>query len=149
MADVHSKKVRSYNMSQIKATDTKPELVVRRFLHGNGFRFRLNDKKVFGKPDLVLKRLKTVVFVHGCFWHGHKNCRYATIPKSNTAFWKKKIAGNIKRDEVVKRHLKKENWNIIILWECQLKPQKREKTLHKLLLQKAFHTKPKTKKALL
>ncbi len=134
MADVHSKKTRSYNMSQIKATNTKPELLVRKYLHGKGFRFRLHDKTVFGKPDLVLKRLKTVVFIHGCFWHGHKNCRYASVPKTNTAFWKKKIAGNIKRDETVKKQLKKEGWKRIELWECRLKPKKREKTLERLLL---------------
>ncbi len=135
MADIHSKEVRSYNMSQVKATNTKPELLVRKFLHGKGFRFRLHDKKVFGKPDLVLKRFKTVVFIHGCFWHGHKNCRYATIPTSNTAFWERKIGGNIKRDEVVKKQLKKDGWKIIALWECQLKPAKRTKTFEKLLRQ--------------
>src|SRR3954467_8962856 len=132
MADVHSKKVRSYNMSQIKATNTKPELVVRRFLHVKGFRFRLHDKQVFGKPDLVLKKLNTAIFIHGCFWHGHKNCRYAVMPKTRTAFWKKKIEANQKRDVFVKKHLKKENINIIELWECQLKPKKRQRTLSRL-----------------
>jgi len=133
MADVHSKKVRSFNMSQIKATNTKPELLVRRYLHQHGFRFRLHDTRVFGKPDLILKKLKTVVFVHGCFWHGHKNCRYASLPKSNKAFWKKKIQGNIKRDETVKKQLKKEGWKRLVVWECQLKPKKRERALQKVL----------------
>src|SRR4051812_23598404 len=122
MTDVHTKKVRSYNMSQIKATNTKPELYVRKFLHSQGFRFRLHDKRVFGKPDLVLRKFNAVIFVHGCYWHSHKDCRYATVPKTNTVFWTDKIGSNVRRDEIVRRHLKKEGWKILVLWECQLKP---------------------------
>jgi DNA mismatch endonuclease, patch repair protein len=81
MADVHEPKVRSYNMSQIKGKDTKPEIMVRKYLHSKGFRYRLQDKKLPGKPDIVLKKYKTVIFVHGCFWHGHENCRYFVIPR--------------------------------------------------------------------
>src|SRR5437870_5143429 len=103
MADVHSKEIRSFNMSQIRSVNTKPEILVRRYLHGNGFRFRLHSKKVFGKPDLYFKKLNTVIFIHGCFWHGHKNCRYAVMPKTRTAFWKKKISSNQKRDSIVKK----------------------------------------------
>lgn len=91
MADVHTKEVRSYNMSRIPSKDTKPELIVRRFLFANGFRYRLQDKKLPGKPDIVLRKYKTVIFVHGCFWHGHENCKYFVIPKTRTSFWMKKI----------------------------------------------------------
>lgn len=114
MADAHTKKVRSYNMSQIKATNTKPELVVRKFLHGNGYRFRIHDKKIFGKPDIALKRLNTLVFVHGCYWHSHKNCRFASVSKTNSSFWENKISVNIKRDEIVKKLLKKKAGGLLL-----------------------------------
>jgi DNA mismatch endonuclease, patch repair protein len=133
MADVHSKKTRSYNMSQIKASNTKPEMVVRKFLHSNTYRYRIHSKRIFGRPDLFLKKYNTVIFIHGCFWHGHKNCRYAAVPKTNIRFWKNKIEGNIKRDKLVTRQLRKEGYNVIELWECQLKPNKRIKTFEKLI----------------
>src|SRR3990172_2774500 len=98
MADVHNKKTRSYNMSQIKGKDTKPEILVRKFLFANGFRFRLHDKKLSGKPDIVLPKYKSVIFVHGCFWHGHENCKYFVVPKTRTKWWLKKIKGNKKKD---------------------------------------------------
>ena len=133
MADVHSKATRSYNMSRIKGKNTKPEMLVRRFLHANGYRYRLHDKKLPGKPDIVLPKYKTVIFVHGCFWHGHKNCKYFVVPKTRTEWWLNKINGNIANDAKASKALKKEAWKIINLWECNLKGVKGEKTLQKLL----------------
>lgn len=133
MADVHSKAVRSYNMSRIRGKDTKPELLVRRFLFANGLRYRLYDKKLPGKPDIILKKFKTIIFVHGCFWHGHDNCKYFVVPKTRTEFWLDKIEGNKKRDEENVTFLKNNGWNIIIVYECQLKKEKREITLNNIL----------------
>ena len=98
MADVHDKATRSYNMSRIRNKDTKPEILVRKFLFANGFRYRLNDTKLPGKPDIVLPKYKTVIFVNGCFWHGHENCKYFKLPATQTEWWKEKIEGNIKND---------------------------------------------------
>ncbi len=133
MADVHSKAIRSYNMSRIRGKDTKPELLVRRFLFANGLRYRLYDKKLPGKPDIILKKFKTIIFVHGCFWHGHDNCKYFVVPKTRTEFWLDKIEGNKKRDEENVTFLKNNGWNIIIVYECQLKKEKREITLNNIL----------------
>ncbi len=133
MADVHSKETRAYNMSRIRSVHTKPEIVVRKFLHRQGFRYRLHDKKVFGKPDMVLKKLNTVIFIHGCYFHHHKNYRYASAPKSNVAFWKKKFEANVKRDKLVKQTLRKQGWKIIEIWECEVKGKKVERTLEKLV----------------
>ena len=94
MADVHSPEVRSYNMSMIKGKNTKPEMVVRKYLHSHGFRFRLHDKRLPGKPDIVLPKYKTVIMVHGCFWHGHEGCRYYIVPKTRTEWWLNKINRN-------------------------------------------------------
>ena len=131
--DVHTKEQRSYNMSRIKGKDTKPEMLVRRFLHANGFRYKLHDKALPGKPDIVLPKYKTVIFVHGCFWHGHKNCKYFVVPKTRTEWWLNKINGNIANDTKAIKALKKNGWKIINLWECDLKPKKIAATLHKLL----------------
>ncbi len=120
-------------MSQIKGKNTKPEILVRKFLHSKGFRFRLHDAKLPGKPDIILPKYKTVIFVHGCFWHGHKNCKYATIPKTKTEWWLKKIIGNVANDKKKSSNLKKEGWRVINIWTCQLKPKKVEKTLSSLL----------------
>lgn len=120
MADVHSKKVRSYNMSRIRSKNTKPEMIVRSWLHKQGFRFRLHDKKLPGKPDIVLKKYKTVIFVNGCFWHGHKNCKYSSLPKTRTNWWKDKIAGNINRSKLQIKELRKLDWKVITLWQCQM-----------------------------
>jgi DNA mismatch endonuclease (patch repair protein) len=133
MADVHSKETRSYNMSQIKGKDTKPEMIVRKFLHANGFRYKLHDKTLPGKPDIVLPKYKTVIFVHGCFWHGHKGCKYYVVPKTRTEWWLEKINGNKEKDSNSLSFLKKENWKIIVLWECQLKVNKVQQTLEGLL----------------
>lgn len=107
-------------------------MLVRRFLHANGFRYRLHDKKLPGKPDIVLPQYKTVIFVHGCFWHGHKGCKYFVVPKTRTKWWLDKINGNITNDKRKKAAIKKESWKIITLWECQLKPKKAQATLNKL-----------------
>lgn len=133
MADVHEPEVRSYNMSQIKGKDTKPEIMVRRFLHTNGFRYRLHDSKLPGKPDIVLNKYNTIVFIHGCFWHGHKECKYFVIPKTRTQWWLDKINGNKKKDRENITELQKFGWDVITIWECELKPEKREQTLKKLV----------------
>ena len=133
MPDVHTKAVRSFNMSRIKGKDTKPEMLVRRFLHGHGYRYKLHDKTLTGKPDIVLPKYNTVIFIHGCFWHGHKNCKYYVVPKTRTAWWLAKINGNIANDKKHLTALHKAGWRIITIWECGLKPLKVEKTLNKLL----------------
>ena len=107
MADVHDKATRSYNMSQIRSRNTKPEMLVRKFLHAQGFRYKLHDKKLPGKPDIVLPKYKTVIFIHGCFWHGHANCKYFKIPESRPEYWRPKIQGNILKDLESKKKLKK------------------------------------------
>ena len=107
-------------MSSIRGRDTKPELVVRRFLHGRGFRFHLSRKELPGKPDLVLPRRNAVVFVHGCFWHGHHGCRFATVPSTRREFWKAKIGSNRKRDAEVVGRLLDLGWRVGVVWECAL-----------------------------
>ena len=121
MADIKTKEARSYNMSQIKGKNTKPEELVRKFLFSKGYRYRKNDKRLPGSPDIVLPKYKTVVFVNGCFWHGHEGCRYATKPQSNSNFWEAKIARNRHRDEVTSAHLEALGWTVITVWECELK----------------------------
>jgi len=106
-------------MAQVKSKDTKPELIVRRLLHKQGFRFRLHKKDLPGKPDIVLSKYKTVVFVHGCFWHRHNNCSDATVPKTRTDFWVDKFAGNIKRDQRNQNELLSLGWNVVVVWECE------------------------------
>ncbi|MEX0608148.1 MAG: DNA mismatch endonuclease Vsr [Balneolaceae bacterium] len=133
MADVHEPETRSYNMSQIKGKDTKPEMLVRKFLHANGFRYRLHVKELPGKPDLVLPKYNSVIFVHGCFWHAHEGCKYFKIPESRTEFWKEKLFGNKERDEKHIQALKELGWNVIVVWECELKPDKSEETLLNLV----------------
>jgi len=129
MADVHEPATRSYNMSQIKATDTKPEMIVRKFLHANGFRYRLHVNDLPGKPDLVLPKYNTVIEVQGCFWHAHEGCKYFKIPKTRTDWWKDKLYGNKERDEKNIRELEKMGWNVIVIWECKLKNTKTENYL--------------------
>ena len=132
MSDLHTPEQRHKNMSAIHGKDTKPEMVVRRGLWCRGFRYRLNHKRLPGHPDLVLRKYKTCIFINGCFWHGHEGCKYYTIPKTNTEFWVKKIKRNQERDLVVKHQLKVMGWNCITIWECELKPAKREATLESL-----------------
>jgi DNA mismatch endonuclease (patch repair protein) len=136
MADVHSKEVRSFNMSRIRGKDTKPEMLVRKFLHAHGFRYRLHDKRLPGKPDIVLPKYKTVIFIHGCFWHGHEGCKYYVVPKSRTEWWVNKLTNNRANDEKALNLLKELRWNVIVLWECELKQGSAEQALIKLL--KAF-----------
>lgn len=133
MTDVHSKEVRSFNMSRIKAKDTAPELLVRKFLFSRGLRYRLHVRDLSGKPDLVFPKFKAVVFVHGCYWHGHSNCKYFTEPKTRTEWWLRKIKENIDRDKKNIADLKKMWWRSIVVWECELKAAKREKTLFTIL----------------
>ena len=112
---------RSRNMSAIKSKNTKPEIVVRKILHSMGYRFRLHGKDLPGSPDIILPKYKTVIFVHGCFWHRHENCKYASTPKTRAEFWESKFAGNIKRDKINQTNLVKLGWKILIVWECDLK----------------------------
>ena len=112
---------RSHCMSCIRGKDTKPELLVRKGLHARGFRFRLQDRNLPGRPDIVLPKYGVAIMVNGCFWHGHGGCRYATKPKSNIEFWETKIARNKHRDEVTSAHLEALGWTVIIVWECELR----------------------------
>lgn len=133
MADVHSSQTRSYNMSQIRSKNTTPELLVRKLLFANGFRYRIHSKSLPGKPDIVLKKYKTAILIHGCFWHGHEGCKYFVVPKTRTEWWLNKINRNIELDEINSRKLKKLGWKVINIYECQLKKDKIEKTLQKLI----------------
>lgn len=130
--DNHTKEVRSYNMSQIKSINSKPEELVRKYLFAKGLRFRKNVKALPGKPDIVLPKYKTIVFVNGCFWHGHQGCRYFVMPKSNMEYWSAKITRNIERDKLVITRLTELGWNVITVWECELKKDKRKNTLEYL-----------------
>ena len=133
MADIFTKKKRSEIMSKISGKETKPEILVRKFLFANGFRYRKNDKRYPGKPDIVLPKYKTVIFVHGCFWHGH-NCPAGKLPETKKEFWKNKIQGNIERDKKNKIELEKKGWRVITIWQCELKNKKiQEKTLNNLI----------------
>jgi DNA mismatch endonuclease, patch repair protein len=125
---------RSWNMSRVRGKNTGPEILVRQLLHRNGFRFRLHDKKLPGKPDIVLKRYRTVILVHGCFWHHHRSCKRATIPQTNRRFWLKKIAGNVSRDARHERQLAKLGWRVLRLWQCQMRDTQRleQKILRRL-----------------
>ena len=108
-------------MSRIRGKNTKPEILVRKGLHARGFRFRLHNKKLPGSPDIVLPKYGVAIMVNGCFWHGHKGCRYATKPKTNIEFWETKIARNLHRDEVTNAHLEALGWHVITVWECELR----------------------------
>ncbi len=129
MSDVHNKKTRSYNMSRIRSKDTKPEILARKYLFSKGFRYRLHDRKLPGKPDIVLSKYKTVLFIHGCFWHGHEKCKYFVTPKTRTQWWLEKIARNKQVDKRNVRLLKALGWRILTVYECKLRPAKRDKTL--------------------
>lgn len=121
-------------MSKIRSKNSKPELLIRSFLFSNGFRFRIHNKKLPGKPDIVLKKWRTVIFVHGCFWHGHEDCTISHMPKSNKDYWEPKINGNITRDTVNKNYLEADGWKVIIVWECEIRNKNlREKRLLELI----------------
>ena len=122
MADKLTPEKRSWNMSRIHSTNTKPEEYVRKFLFSEGFRYRKNDKRYPGKPDIVLPKFHTVVFVNGCFWHAH-DCNEGHIPKSNSSYWEKKLQNNVARDQKNYDLLKKDGWRIIVVWECELKTE--------------------------
>lgn len=132
MADKLTPIERHNNMAAIHGKDTKPEMVVRRWLWGRGFRYRLNHPRLPGKPDIVMRMYRTCIFVNGCFWHGHEGCRYYTIPKTNTEFWVNKVKRNKERDVKVQHELAAMGWHCITIWECELKPKVREKTLESL-----------------
>lgn len=130
MADVHSKETRSYNMSRIKGKNTKPEVLLRKELFKRSFRYRIHDKKLPSKPDIVLPKYRTVVFVHGCFWHGHEHCRYYVIPKTRTEWWQNKISGNVERDAKAVKALKELGWRVLTVWECELKKNMLQNTVN-------------------
>ena len=133
MSDIFSQTKRSDIMSKISSKDTKPEILVRKFLFSKGFRYRINVKTLPGKPDIVLPKYKTIIFVNGCFWHGH-NCKKGKLPSSNTDFWKEKISNNKSRDAQNSDLLVKLGWKVIIIWQCEIsKIDNRTKILNKLL----------------
>jgi len=134
MADVHDKKTRSFNMSRIKGKNTKPEILVRQFLYKNGFRYRLNYKKLQGRPDIVLPKYKTVIFINGCFWHGHENCKDFVVPKTRTDWWIDKINQTKNRDLSTSTELESLGWKVYVIWECELKSDKREQVFKDLIV---------------
>ncbi|MHB1077038.1 very short patch repair endonuclease [Thiobacillus sp.] len=121
MVDVVDPATRSRMMSGIQGKNTKPELLVRRYLHSRGLRYRLHVKTLPGKPDIVLPKYRTVVFVHGCFWHQHSNCKFATTPSSQPDFWANKLAQNVMRDQYQTNALRESGWRTLIIWECELR----------------------------
>jgi len=135
MPDVHSKATRSYNMKQIKGKNTRPEMLVRKFLHALGFRYKLHDKSLPGAPDLVLPCLRTVIFVHGCFWHKHENCRYFVVPGTRRDWWMDKIGKNVANDRKAGTALVELGWRVLIVWECDLKIDKINETLANLAVE--------------
>lgn len=127
-----STKTRHDIMAAVRSKNTRPEMIVRKFLWGMGFRYRLNNPRLPGHPDIVLRKYRTCVFVNGCFWHGHEGCKYFRMPKTNVDFWTKKISRNLDRDKLEQQQLAKMGWHSITIWECELKPEKRDKTLESL-----------------
>ena len=119
MADIVDRATRSRMMSAIRGKNTRPETLVRRHLHRSGLRFRIHDSRLPGRPDIVLARFRTAVFVHGCFWHQHPGCRYAVKPTSNVAFWSEKLSRNVTRDAANRARLERDGWHVITIWECE------------------------------
>ena len=132
MSDVHTPQQRHANMAAIRAKNTKPEVLVRKWLWHHGFRYRLNHPRLPGKPDIVMRMYRTCIFINGCFWHGHEGCKYYTIPKTNTDFWTNKLKRNQERDLEVQHQLARMGWHCLTIWECELKADKRDKTLESL-----------------
>ena len=132
MSDNHSKEQRSYNMSRIKSTDSSPELAVRKYLFGRGLRYRKNDKRFPGRPDLVFPKYRVIIFINGCFWHMHKNCPSFVMPKSNLDYWTEKLRNNKIRDQLNIQKLEEMGWHVITVWECELKKDVQKVTLEKL-----------------
>ena len=134
MADVFSIKKRSQIMASVSGKDTKPEILVRRKLFSEGFRYRKNDSRYPGKPDIVIPKYNTIIFIHGCFWHGHKGCKHSELPTSNVDYWKTKISKNINRDKKNIVELQRQGWTVIVIWECEIETiDKRENRLNKLI----------------
>lgn len=132
--DIWSKEKRSDVMSKIRSKNTKPELFLRSWLHGQGFRFRIHRKDLPGKPDIVLPKYRTAIFVHGCFWHYHAGCNEGRIPDTNSKFWQTKLSKNIDRDLKHQANLRESGWQVIVIWECELEgKQRREHTLNTLI----------------
>lgn len=127
MTDVFPAEVRSRIMQRVRGKDTKPELAVRRFLHAMGFRFRLHRKDLPGRPDIVLPRYKTVVLVHGCFWHQHQDCRRSRMPTSNAEYWHAKLGANVERDKRNRKALSELGWHVHVVWECQIDEEHMER----------------------
>lgn len=133
MADVHDKVTRSHNMRQIRSKGTKPEKIVRKFLFANGFRYRLNVKALPGKPDIVLPKYKVIVLIHGCFWHGHENCRLFRLPQTRSEWWSQKIERTKMRDQNQHQQLVDLGWEVIIVRECELRSPNRRATLVRIM----------------
>lgn len=134
MADVHDRKTRSYNMSRILAENTRTEIIVRKFLFSQGFRYKIHDKTLPGKPDIVLPKYRTAILVHGCFWHGHNGCAYFVVPRTRTEWWIDKINANKARDERCLKGLLDRDMTVFTIFECQLRPKERDETLSHLVL---------------
>lgn len=132
MSDHLTIEQRHKNMAAIRSRDTKPEMVVRKFLWSRGLRYRVNNPRLPGHPDIVLRKYHTCIFVNGCFWHGHEGCKYYRVPKTNTEFWERKISRNRERDREEQKQLARMGWHCITVWECELKGERREKTLESL-----------------
>ena len=132
MSDHLTIEQRHKNMAAVKSKDTKPEMVVRKYLWSRGFRYRVNNPRLPGHPDIVLRKYHTCIFVNGCFWHGHEGCKYYRVPKTNTEFWERKISRNRERDREEQKQLARMRWHSITVWECELKGERREKTLESL-----------------
>ena len=132
MADIKDKAARSRNMAAIRNKNTKPEEMVRKYLFSRGFRYRKNDTRLTGKPDIVLPKYRTIIFVNGCFWHGHEGCKYFVVPGTNTEFWINKIRNNKSRDALIQAKLEEQNWRIITVGECELKHNHGTERLEKL-----------------
>jgi DNA mismatch endonuclease, patch repair protein len=136
MADTFSQQKRSWLMSRVRQKDTRPELLIRSFLRSEGFRFRLHAKNLPGTPDVVLPRLRSVLFINGCFWHQHANCSRSAIPQSNRRFWARKLLRNVERDRRARKLLRKQGWSVITLWECKLKSIKTRQVYLKKLVRR-------------
>ena len=133
MSDIYSKEKRSLIMSKISGKNTKPEILIRKLLHSQGFRFQLHKKELPGKPDIVFSKYKKVIFVNGCFWHGHKNCSRSKLPTTNKEFWSAKIYGNKKKDKSNYIKLKKLGWNYLVIWQCEISKKNLEKLSNKFI----------------
>lgn len=133
MTDIFSKEKRSKIMSNISSRNTKPEVILRKALFSKGYRYRINYKNLPGKPDIVLSKYRTTIFVNGCFWHAHPNCKDAHLPKTNTKFWKNKIASNVERDKKNIQQLEGLGWNVILIWECEIKKKNMDSLISRII----------------